>query len=509
VTRAPLLLIFCLLLGNLPGCATSLPRHDLPPQLAVPPGADSSIARYVAAQEAAPGTSGFRLVKNGSNALAIRLQMIETAEQSLDLQYYIYAADRTGALFAERLLAAADRGVRVRLLLDDIGNGLADFRVAALAQHSNIHIRLFNPTTIRHPWLRYLSKVAEFGRINHRMHNKLMIVDSQMFITGGRNIGDEYYELTERNFQDLDVLGIGAVTHEVVASFDEYWNSHKAVPIGRLAGNQGEGVLLELRQVLARIAAHHADGPYMDAVRDSPYNDFPHGMPGVWRWGYADWLYDPPAKADPQDPRNRIPYVGRGLTSHVIAAESELLLMTPYLIPGPQGEAMLTRVADRIELRILTNSLATTDVLAVHGNYAPYRARLLQGGVQLWELKPVAGQAEQARPFFNESVASLHAKAFVFDRTTFFIGSINMDPRSINLNTESGVLISQPELAQEMARLFELWTSDEYAYALSLNERGQLRWSSGDAMLTREPEASRLRRFGAWLIRWLPIEEHL
>lgn len=473
------------------------------------PDTDSTLGRYVAAQRPAAGLSGFRLVHNGSNALAIRLQMIEAAEQSLDLQYYIYAADRTGALFAERLLAAADRGVRVRLLLDDIGNSLADFRVAALAQHPNIYIRLFNPTTLRHPWFRYVSKVAEFGRINHRMHNKLMIADSQMFITGGRNIGDEYYELTDRHFQDLDVLGVGAVTGDVVASFDEYWNSNEAVPISRLTGEQADNVLRDLRVVLTRIAARHADSPYLEAVRASPYNDFPEGMPGTWSWGYADWIYDPPAKADPQHAQNRIPHVGRSLTSHVLGTERELLLITPYLIPGPQGERMLTGVAERIDLRILTNSLATTDVLAVHGNYAPYRRRLLEGGVRLWELKPVAGQSERARPFFNESVASLHAKAFVFDRTTLFIGSINLDPRSINLNTESGVLIRQPELAQEMAVLFERWTSDEYAYALSLDEQGRLRWASEARTLSSEPEASRLRRMGAWLIRWLPIEEHL
>ncbi len=502
-------LLVALLVGQLAGCATALPRLDLPPQTALPVSAESRIAAHVAAQDAGPGVSGFRLVQNGSNALAIRLQMIEAAEHSLDLQYYIYAADRTGALFAERLLAAADRGVRVRLLLDDIGNSLADFRVAALAQHPNIHIRLFNPTTFRHPWLRYVSKIAEFVRINHRMHNKLMIVDSQMFITGGRNIGDEYYELTDLYFQDLDVLGIGAVTADVVASFDEFWNHHKSVPIARLAAHQSDQELQALRAVLGRIAARNAQGPYMEAVRDSPYNDFPDGMPGQWRWGFADWVYDPPEKADPQDPQNRIPYVGRNLTSHMLGTERELLLMTPYFIPGEQGEMMLKRVAQRVDLKVLTNSLATTDVLAVHGSYAPYRRRLLEGGVQLWELKPVAGQEERARPFFNDSVASLHAKSFVFDRDTLFIGSINLDPRSINLNTESGVLIRQRALAEELADLFELWTSEPYAYVVELDERGGLRWRSEEGVLTREPEASRWRRLGAWLIRWLPIEDQL
>jgi cardiolipin synthase C len=508
-TRKGLLLLVCLLLSLTAGCATALPKLDLPYQAAIAESAETPLGRHVAQQNAAPGLSGFRLIKHGSNALAIRLQMIEAAQDSLDLQYYIYASDRTGALFAEKLLAAADRGVRVRLLLDDIGNSMADFRVAALAEHPNIHIRLFNPTTFRHPWLRYVSKVTEFGRINHRMHNKLMVVDSQMYITGGRNIGDEYYALTDRYFQDLDVLGIGAVTAAVVASFDEYWNSHKSVPIRRLAGRQDDDALEQLRGVLERIAQLNAGSSHMQAVHDSPYNDFPDGMPGEWHWGVAEWIYDPPEKADPHDPQNSIPHVGRSLSSYILGAETELLLMTPYLIPGAQGETMLMRVAERVDLRILTNSLATTDVLAVHGNYAPYRHRLLRGGVQLWELKPVAGQEERARAFFNESVASLHAKSFVFDRDALFIGSINLDPRSININTESGVLIRQPKLAAELAELFELWTSEQYAYRLDLNAEGELRWSSEEGVWTSEPEASRLRRFGAWMIRWLPIEDQL
>lgn len=470
---------------------------------------DSAIAEYVRGRQPDMAASGFVLLQSGADALAARLQLIEAAQQSLDLQYYIYNQDRTGALVAERLLNAADRGVRVRLLLDDLGNQMEGERLSALDRHPNIEVRLFNPLTLRQRWLRNLSKVSEFGRINHRMHNKLMVADGQIFITGGRNIGDEYYALSEVNFRDLDVLGIGAVLTQVTSSFDEYWNSHKSLPVSMLERRVGRTRFQAMRARLARATSSFDDEAYRQRIEHSMFRRFLHTESIHWHWGLADWVYDPPEKADPFDQLNTVPLVGRSLARHASEAGGELLAITAYFIPGEEGQDFLLRLVDNgVSVKVLTNSLATTDVIAVHSGYAPYRESLLAGGVRIWELKPTSERRRDGQPFFNESTASLHAKAFVFDRKRVFIGSINLDPRSISLNTESGVLVYHPELAGQTAELFDLWTRDETAYELRLDD-DSLRWKDGERDWKREPRAGPWRRLGAWFFRILPIESQL
>ncbi|WP_190324449.1 phospholipase D family protein [Pseudomonas profundi] len=506
---AVVVLMFCT--AALSGCATTLPQHDAPPSYVRPVDLDSPLSRYV--QDRQPDDtqlSGFRLLANGSDALASRLQMINMAEHSIDLQYYIYSSDLTGALLAERLLAAADRGVRVRILLDDIGNGLADFSVSALDHHPNIQLRLFNPLTFRHKWLRNLSKVAEFARINYRMHNKLMVADSSVFVTGGRNIGDEYYALSEMTFHDVDILGIGPITRDVSRSFDEFWNSRSAIPIKAVAGKSANGSLVQLRKSIRSVVGRVETRRYLDGVNESPYRQVLSDDSLAWYWGPAEWVYDPPEKADPTEPRKDVSHVAYELARRAEEAEDELLLMTAYLIPGAQGQAFLVdKVMADAALKVLTNSLSSTDLLAVHANYAPYRKPLLEAGAEMWELRPIAGQQGRASPFLSESLASLHAKTFVFDRRDLFVGSINLDPRSLWLNTESGVFVEQPELAAQAAKLFERWTSESYAFRLQLDEDGDIKWHADGHTWTSEPGASALRRISAWLLGWLPIESQL
>ena len=502
-----------LALAVLAGCATSLPERQLPASHAITPDPDSYLSRYVRAHQP-PGSeqlSGFTLIHTGTDALAARLAMIDRAQRSLDLQYYIYRGDVTGALIAERLLAAADRGVRIRILLDDIGSGLRDFDVAALNHHPNIAIRLFNPVTLRGRISRYLSKVGEFGRINHRMHNKLMIVDSQLFITGGRNIGDEYFSLSNRDFQDLDIIGMGHISTDVVRGFDDYWNAHESVPVDAILGRTDYKARQRLRKQLEEHRNRHRGSEYLQAVARSPFAHALHDERIDWHWGEAEWLSDPPTKANPGHETNQEPVLARKLMRHVRGSQQELLLMSAYFIPGSRGEVFLTDIAQHgVDVRILTNSLATTDVLAVHSGYARYRQPLLEGGVRLWELRRLAGaQERRASALLGESVASLHAKAFVFDREKVFVGSVNLDPRSIVLNTEAGVLVRQPELAASLVNLFTHWTTADFAYELSLNERGQLRWTADDEVFSREPDASWVRRSAAWILGWLPIEGQL
>lgn len=500
------------MLALVAGCATSLPERSLPRSVAVAPDRDSEISRYVRAHQPANSEmlSGFTLVQTGTDALAARLAMINRAERSLDLQYYIYRGDVTGGLIAERLLAAADRGVRVRLLLDDVGSGLRDFDVATLNYHPNIQVRLFNPLTLRGRVSRYFSKVGEFGRINYRMHNKLMIVDSQMFITGGRNIGDEYFSLSVMDFQDIDVIGMGFITREVARSFDDYWNANEAVPVDSMIRRPGAQAEQRLRDKLRAHRARHDGSAYLNAVESSPFSRALHDDRIVWHWGEAQWLSDPPTKADPGHDTNQEPILARKLMRHVRSSQEELLLMSAYFIPGSRGEVFLIDMVEHgVDVQVLTNSLATTDVLAVHSAYVSYRKPLLKGGVRLWELRPQAGERPHASAFLGESQASLHAKAFVFDRSKLFVGSVNLDPRSIMLNTEAGVLVHQPGLAQELVRLFRHWTTADFAYELRLNDLEQLRWEAGDEVLSSEPGASRFRRSAAWFLGWLPIEGQL
>ena len=494
------------------GCASSLPQQNKPASFAFRPAGDSEVARYVRKHQPAYGEnlSGFTLVQTGTDALAARLAMIDQAQRSLDLQYYIYRGDVTGGLIAERLLVAADRGVRVRLLLDDIGSGLRDFDVATLNHHPGIEVKLFNPLTLRGRFSRYVSKLGEFGRINYRMHNKLMVVDSQMFITGGRNIGDEYFSLSSMDFQDIDIIGMGRITRAVVRSFDDYWNANESVPVASMIRKPGPKAQARLRAQLQAHRARHDGRPYLQAVQDSPFTRALRDDRIVWHWGEAQWLSDPPTKADPGHATNQEPILARKLMRHVRTSEQELLLMSAYFIPGSRGEVFLIDLVEHgVDVRVLTNSLATTDVLAVHSAYARYRKPLLQGGVRLWELRQQAGEQPHASALLGESQASLHAKAFVFDRHKLFVGSVNLDPRSIVLNTEAGVLVHQPELAGELARLFDHWTGEELAYELALDDDGQLRWQAGEEAVTREPQASRLRRSAAWFLGWLPIEGQL
>ena len=499
-------------LAVLSGCATSLPEKTIPSSYAVQPDRDSEISRYVRAHQPpdSEALSGFTLVQTGTDALAARLAMIDKAQRSLDLQYYIYRGDVTGGLIAERLLSAADRGVRVRLLLDDIGSGLRDFDVAALNHHPNIQIKLFNPLTLRGRVSRYFSKLGEFGRINYRMHNKLMIVDSQMFITGGRNIGDEYFSLSAMDFQDIDILGMGHVTRDVASSFDDYWNANESVPVDDMIRRPGPRAERRLRGQLQGHRARHDGGDYLRAVEKSPFHRALQDDRIVWHWGEAEWLSDPPTKADPGHITNQEPILARKLVRHVRESEHELLLMSAYFIPGSRGEVFLIDMVEHgVDVRVLTNSLATTDVLAVHSGYASYRKPLLEGGVRLWELRQQAGDQERTSAFIGESLASLHAKAFVFDRDRLFVGSVNLDPRSIVLNTEAGVLVHQPELAAELVQLFNHWTAPDFAYELTLNEQDQLRWRAGEEVWESEPHASRFRRSAAWILGWLPIEGQL
>jgi len=516
------------LLLALSGCVTGVSRPGAVPSYADFSGATAStwLGRYVRSQTlryartaptawppgVEPGRfAGFRLISHGGEALAARLLLIERAERTLDLQYYIFNGDLSGSLVAERLLAAADRGVRIRILLDDVGARMGDTRIIRLAAHPNIELRLFNPLTIRNSLFSFASRVGEFGRINYRMHNKLMVADNQVMITGGRNIGDEYFGLQMLDFQDIDAIGIGEIGTRASVSFDEYWNSYQSVPIEDISPRRVEPEDLDrLRRQLVQLRSR----PDWQRLQQLAWSDpFVSGVEKdtlVWYWGEFDWIYDPAAKADPTSTRAGVPFLGAELIARLDDMREELLIISPYFIPRGIGiESIAALRARGVRVAVLTNSLAATDVIAVHSSYAPYRRALLDAGVELWELRPLAGQQERASTFAGDSSASLHAKSYVYDRQRVFIGSINLDPRSMNLNTEAGVLVEQPELALETVALFERWTEPSHAFRVRLADDARLRWEGGTESARHEPDASWLRRLVSRIIALLPVESQM
>ena len=468
--------------------------------------------------KAHPGESGFRPLSNGVDALLARLVLAEVAERTLDVQYYIWHDDLTGRLFADALLRAADRGVRVRVLLDDVGARADDETLLSLDAHPNIEIRLFNPVASRS--FRGLGMLTDFSRVNRRMHNKSFIADNQRAILGGRNIGDEYFEAqSEVAFGDLDVLTVGRGVSDVSDAFDRYWNAPAAIPISALLGRSGETANLDaLRTTLAAFVEAQRDSPYVARARSQLVEMMATGSDGFY-WGKADLLYDDPSKISraPEDTEGHLVPQFADIKTRI---KDELLIVSPYFVPGDTGVDWLRGLVKRgVRVTVLTNSLAATDVGAVHAGYQHYRKALLEAGVRLYEVKPDAieyARAKRGKGGISGSRASLHAKTFVFDRRAVFIGSLNLDPRSIQLNTEIGLVCESAPLAEELAGRLEQ-NFDKIAWRLELitDDSGNrhIAWletgSDGIRQLTEEPEVSTWRKFSVWFLGLLPIESQL
>jgi len=465
-----------------------------------------------------PGESGFRPLRNGVDALLWRMVLAEAAERSLDVQYYIWHNDLTGRFFANALLRAADRGVRVRVILDDVGARSDDETLLSLDAHSNIEIRLFNPVASRS--FRSLGMLTDFSRLNRRMHNKSFIADNQRAILGGRNIGDEYFEAqSEVAFGDLDVLAVGRGVSDVSDAFDRYWNAPASIPISALLGRSGDPASLDaLRAELAAFVESQRDSPYVTRARSQLTELMAAGTAGFF-WGKAYLLYDDPAKISraPEDTEGHLLPQFADLGAQV---RHELLIVSPYFVPGDAGVAWLRGLVKRgVRVTVLTNSLAATDVGAVHAGYQRYREALLEADVRLYEVKPDAIEYERAKRGkggISGSRASLHAKTFVFDRRAVFIGSLNLDPRSIQLNTEIGLVCESVPLAEELAGTLEK-KIDTIAWRLEriVDASGSARivWvetgAEGPRQRTEEPEASAWRRLSVWFLGLLPIESQL
>lgn len=474
------------------------------------------------------GNSGFYLQSFGADGFLTRMQMINAAERTLDLQYFIFRGDDTGRLLTGALLRAADRGVRVRLLLDDGETIAGDEQITPLSAHRSVEIRVFNP--FRYRGHKLALKAVEFlfnrSRLNYRMHNKLLIVDNSAALVGGRNIGDQYFQINEEEqFADNDVFAVGPIVRELSVSFDEFWNHAFSIPNEALTKNDtSHSALSEHRKVTIEEPAEvNADG--IDFVKRVNSGEPFYGMlsdrlPMVW--APARLVSDSPDKKSVVDGSRVGRLWLRPVADATLAVQSELLMITPYLIPGDEGMDIFKELRQRdVRIRILTNSLESSEIPLAHSGYMSYRVPLLEDGVEIYEIRSMLGNVRgsgQTAAMASNGTYSLHAKMFVFDRESIFVGSMNFDQRSMHLNTEIGLLIDSPELARELVRRFEAMAQPANAYELKLKSndsgRGQhLVWRTleDEQMIdyTDEPSRSGWQKFIANFLSLLPLDSEL
>lgn len=450
--------------------------------------------------------SGLKVISGDFEAFRIRVELARQAGRSLDLQYYYWKPDVTGQLLIREVIAAADRGVRVRLLLDDINSIGLDSSYLALNTHPMIAVRLFNPSRIRESaWRRGIELLMRYVTATRRMHNKCWIADGRVAVVGGRNIGDAYFGASAGpNFHDLDLAVAGRAVDDAEALFDCYWNSPAALPITSLHRVR-RGKLGRLRERVELIARSTPAGTYMDKA-------FGAESPAVLRTGDLVWAKDVRIIADPPEKaagKGRGTWINRDIFALAAAARERALFSSPYFIPGAGGMALLADIMERgVTVKVLTNSLAATDVMIVHSAYAKYRLLLLRLGIELYEQKPIAGRRRIS--LLGSRTASLHTKAIAVDGRTGFVGSFNLDPRSASINTEMGVIFTAPEVALQVEDLLDRQMQASYALR---DRNGALYWlqsaQSGDVAPGPEPGATLTRRLGSRILGFLPIESQL
>ncbi|MEJ2257148.1 MAG: phospholipase D family protein [Woeseiaceae bacterium] len=459
------------------------------------------------------GQSGFYPLSDGIESLAARLVTASNAERSIDLQYYLIKPDVTGAALIHELLKAADRGVRVRLLLDDVFTKGTDFGMAGLDSHPNFEIRIFNPF-YRGVAGRAVSGLTNFGRINRRMHNKSFTVDNQVTIVGGRNIADEYFGAREDSkFSDLDVIGIGPVVEDVSTMFDVYWNHSTALPVAAFA-RMPDDPAAELERVRRELrGAREAiiESEYAGAVKDQVFR-LDNMKADRFSWATYQLVYDSPDKGI-RGKAKEAPSITKPLIESLGSASERVVVISPYFVPRKSGVQGFSALEARdVDVTIITNSLAANNQFAVHGGYAPSRKPLLENGVEIYEVRPDADVAGAEIIAASGAKATLHTKAYIVDDRELFIGSFNFDPRSANINTESGVIIYSAEMARGLAARIDD-ALPQQTYEVFLNEDGEVRWrgrrDGEDLIFDKEPETTWAQRFMAGIMRLLPIRGQL
>ncbi len=516
-TLAAVLLLLLLAVG---GCATV--RHDVPriASQAIADGDSTSVGRVFAAQAAEhPGLSGFRVMAEGRAAFVARAASADSAERTLDLQYYSVGDDLTTDLLLQRIVAAAERGVRVRILLDDIQARTRHFALRAMAAQAGIQVRLFNPFHFggTSSLARLLEIAFDGERLNRRMHNKLWVSDNAAAVFGSRNLADEYFDANEvSNFSDVDLLAVGPIVKELSLAFDAYWNSAAAVPVQAFAAapDPAEGVRVR-RELHARTAACQSLPPCHWLAEDGLLQDLRSGTIAL-SWARARLGYDRPDQDKVSVPSG-IDHGSIDDDPGGARTRAELLIVSPYFVPSDAGRRHLGEMRERgVRVAVLTDSLASTDSPAAHAGYARHRAGLLREGVELYELRPASGARHaNAHRWRHASPFSLHAKIVVQDRARAIVGSQNQDPRSRLHNTEAWITLESPELAADLAALFEEGTELNHAFKVEQNKAGgteALVWSTEEGGKAVSYDVEPMS--GLWLRLWRGvlgalIPEHL
>jgi len=504
--RSSLLALSVLLFA---ACAVMHKDYPRTASTAFPDHESTAIGKEIAAIGAQhPGESGFAIIRRGRQAFTARVALADLAEKSLDVQYFLWERDATGLILGDHLLRAADRGVRVRVLIDDVNIKDRDEKLAALDAHPNIEIRLFNP--FPHRFSQLLGFITDFNQVNHRMHNKLMVLDNALAIVGGRNMSDHYFEVDPVfNFRDLDIAAAGPVVRDLSNVFDRFWNGEWAVPIAALVDRPytQEDLRLQVqrqREELAKLKYPHPLGQDLATLKAELLTII-KGF--IWAPGRV--VYDDPSSIN--DPSVRV--MNEALHRRVARLEKELLIESAYFIPLARGvDAVKALVGRGVRVRVVTNSLASNDVLPAFAGYSISRKDLIRAGVEMHEVRWEPGPLRQ-REILRGSKTAVHTKTMVFDRKDVFIGSFNLDARSSTINTEAGLYVESPVLAAQVAEYLDEGAGAEISYRVLLDEDDNLYWVAADdgkpLRYDTEPLSTPGQRFKARLYSILPIIEQL
>jgi putative cardiolipin synthase len=492
------------------GCVSMPLDYPKEPSRALTDTADTYLARESAKwRDGQLQGNGFYSLIEGKDAFGARLVLMSEAEKSIDAQYFLMKPDNAGLVFTEKLMKAADRGVRVRLLLDDVFTTVDDSYFSYMNAHPNIEVRIFNP--ISRKGLYWLNYVGQFSLANRRMHNKSFIIDNQAAIVGGRNIAVEYFQLeTTGEFIDFDMFVAGPIVKDISDSFDIYWNNELAVPMEALSDKPDQKQPQQEAETVRLLMEKAGNSIYADAMNTQLMRQFSANELDPYM-AKARVIVDDPGKL-----RAEISEEHQVLATEIAKvlndSTQEIIIITPYLIPGKSGIEFFRRLRDKgVRIVVLTNSLASNNHAAVHSAYSSYRKDLLEAGVELWEARANAVEITvEPDSTTLKNPLTLHTKGILIDRRQIFVGSLNLDPRSIDINTEMGLLIESEELVSEIVDDV-LISMPRIAYRLQLDDSGKISWHANidgrEVIETKEPLTSGWQRFTAWLLRIMPEQQ--
>jgi len=449
------------------------------------------------------------LLNEGPDALDWRLRAMDSATESIDLQTFLWFFDLAGGLVLDHVVSAANRGVKIRVLIDDTFLASEDQMLLALAKHPNIEYRVYNPFKRRADSLvsRQLLNLAEFSRLDHRMHNKSMIIDNRVAIVGGRNLADEYFGLHEKaNFRDLELIMGGPVVTEISSAFDTYWNNHWSIPIEALSHEQASPEqLTQAQQLVSNNRKVHSELTEQQLISQW------QKLIARANTGQAILMFDEPPSGAPDDPGEAPRQVADALVRIFESAREDIVIVSAYLIPTPSLEGAVASALERgVRVRILTNSIGSNNHLTAHSAYRNHINSLLAQGTDLYEVRTDANDRQQymLAPVDQKELA-LHAKGLIIDRDRVFIGSANLDPRSLRINTEMGFLIISEPFNAKLREAVDIDFSGKNSWRLELQKDGSVHWVAEGERLTSQPATSSMQRLEDWFFSLLPLEKEL